>query len=247
MTSYLYRKSHCGDKTILRPSYLHNGISYTCKTTSLYWIRAQVLHSWSPFCCVDHHRGLLLMHWMSSKLMRAASCEWYNIYIYLDKYCVQHLVLDHKDKNYCKWVLTHWGRVTHICLSKLTIIGSDNGLAPGRCQAIFRTNSGILLIGALGTNFCEILSKIHTFSFIKWVWKCHLWKRLQFCLGLNVLRAIRLNSKPAWSAALLYREPAMQWKYYWHYNNVTWTSTYLNLPAKIHCLFNGLYRPTTKK
>ena len=27
--SYQYRKSHCGDKTILRPSYLHNGFSYT--------------------------------------------------------------------------------------------------------------------------------------------------------------------------------------------------------------------------
>ena len=41
-TSYQYRKSHCGDKTILRPSYLHNGISYTGKMTSLYWIRALV-------------------------------------------------------------------------------------------------------------------------------------------------------------------------------------------------------------
>ena len=40
MTSYLYRKSHCGDKTILRPSYLHNGISCTGNTTSLYWIGA---------------------------------------------------------------------------------------------------------------------------------------------------------------------------------------------------------------
>ena len=40
MTSYQYGKSHCGDKTILRPSYLHNGISYTGKMTSLYWIRA---------------------------------------------------------------------------------------------------------------------------------------------------------------------------------------------------------------
>ena len=40
MPSYQYRKSHCGDKTILRPSYLHNGISYTGKTISLYWIRA---------------------------------------------------------------------------------------------------------------------------------------------------------------------------------------------------------------
>ena len=27
---------------------------------------------------------------------------------------------------------THWSRVTHICVSKLTIIGSDNGLSPGR-------------------------------------------------------------------------------------------------------------------
>ena len=40
MSSYQYRKSHCGDKTVVRSSYLHNGISYTGKTTSLYWIRA---------------------------------------------------------------------------------------------------------------------------------------------------------------------------------------------------------------
>ena len=36
MPSYQYRNSHCGDKTILRPSYLHNGISYTGKMTSLF-------------------------------------------------------------------------------------------------------------------------------------------------------------------------------------------------------------------
>ena len=40
MTSYQYRKSHCGDTTILRPFYLHNGISYTGKMSSVYWIRA---------------------------------------------------------------------------------------------------------------------------------------------------------------------------------------------------------------
>ena len=45
--------------------------------------------------------------------------------------------------------LTHWGRVTHICVSKLTIIVSDNGLSPGRHQAW--TKAGILLIGPLGT------------------------------------------------------------------------------------------------
>ena len=32
--------------------------------------------------------------------------------------------------------LTHGGRLTHICVGKSTIIGSDNGLSPGRRQAI---------------------------------------------------------------------------------------------------------------
>ena len=63
--------------------------------------------------------------------------------------------------------LTHWGRVTHICVSKLTIIGSDNGLSPDRRQAIIWTNAGILLIGPLGTNFSEILFEILIFSFKK--------------------------------------------------------------------------------
>ena len=40
MTSYQYRKSHCGDKTILRLSYLRNGISYAGKMIFLYWIKA---------------------------------------------------------------------------------------------------------------------------------------------------------------------------------------------------------------
>ena len=48
--------------------------------------------------------------------------------------------------------LTHWGWVTHIFVGKLTIIGLDNGLSPERRQAIIWTNTGILLIGHLGTN-----------------------------------------------------------------------------------------------
>ena len=43
ISSYQYRKSHCGDKTVVRSSYLHNGIYYTGKMTSLYWIRALVV------------------------------------------------------------------------------------------------------------------------------------------------------------------------------------------------------------
>ena len=61
MPSYQYRKSHCGDKTILRPSYLHNGISYTGKMASLYWIGALVNMDsphkgpvmWKAFPCHD--------------------------------------------------------------------------------------------------------------------------------------------------------------------------------------------------
>ena len=44
-TSYQYRKSHCGDKTIVRLSYLHNGITYTDKMSSLYWTRVQMIWS----------------------------------------------------------------------------------------------------------------------------------------------------------------------------------------------------------
>ena len=55
----------------------------------------------------------------------------------------------------------------HIYISKITIIDSDNGLLPGRRQAIIWTNAGILLIGPLGTNFSEILIKSYTFSFKK--------------------------------------------------------------------------------
>ena len=85
-------------------------------------------------------------------------------------------------------VLTHWGRVTHICVSKLTTTGSDNGLSPGRRQAIIWTNAWILLTGPLGTNSSEILIEIHTFSLKKMPlqWSSGKWR--PFCLGLNVLK-----------------------------------------------------------
>ena len=40
-----------------------------------------------------------------------------------------------------------------MCVSKLTIFGSDNGLSPGQYQAIMWTNDGILLMRTLGTEF----------------------------------------------------------------------------------------------
>ena len=84
--------------------------------------------------------------------------------------------------------LTHWGRVTHICVGKLSIIGSDNGLSPGRRLAIIWTNAGILLIGPLGANFNEIIIAIPTFSFKKMRFKMSSAKWRPFCLGLIGLR-----------------------------------------------------------
>ena len=87
---------------------------------------------------------------------------------------------------------THWGRVTHICVSKLTIIGSDNGLSPGRRQAIIWTNGGILLIRTLGTNFREILGEIHSFAFSKMHLKLSSAKWRLFGLGLNELNILHI-------------------------------------------------------
>ena len=77
--------------------------------------------------------------------------------------------------------------MTHICVSDLTSIGSDNGLSPGWRQAIIGTNAGILLIGPIGTNFSEMLIEIHTFSFKKIHLKMS-GKRQPSCLGFNVLK-----------------------------------------------------------
>ena len=71
-----------------------------------------------------------------------------------------------------------------ICVSELTIIGSDNGLSPGRHQAIIWTSAGVLSIWPLETNFNEILIEIHIFSFKKTEYL--VWKMAAIFLGLNV-------------------------------------------------------------
>ena len=115
--------------------------------------------------------SLKLTDWNSAQLIHVC---WF---------CVS-LTIETQNRN----CLTHWGRAMHICVGKLTIIGSDNGLSPGWRQAIVWTNDGILLIGLLGTNFSLILIEIHAFSFKKMHWKMSsgIWR--SFCLGLNVLK-----------------------------------------------------------
>ena len=132
-------------------------------------------------------------------------------------------------ENKIHWVdyttLTHWGRVTHICISKLSIIGSDNGLSPGRRQAIIWNNVGILSIRTLGTNFSEIVSEIHAFSFKKMHLKMSSAKWRPFCRGLNVLTnnylrdvvailkyvKITMKHAPMVDVRSKYRQIALKW------------------------------------
>ena len=112
-------------------------------------------------------------------------------------------------------VLTHWGRVTHICIGNLTIIGSDNGLSPHRRQAIIWSNAEILLIGHVGTNFSEISTEILTFSFKKKRLKASSANSRPFCLSLNVLKRLKTSHNPTceylfqWIPPLWYRYPSV--------------------------------------
>ena len=103
-------------------------------------------------------------------------------------------------------ILIHWGRVTHICVIELTIIGSDNGLSPGRPQAIIWHNARLLLIEPLGTNFSEISIGIQRFSFTKMHLNMSFAKWRPFCLGLNVLmrRKITPNGNVIWRTQTLF-------------------------------------------
>ena len=207
MSSYQYRKSHCGDKTVVRSSYLYYGISFTGKMSSLYWNGVQGDGSFIKIVSYQN---------------RMVSKPFYlcNLHIKEDSFYIEmgssgpgfgvSYIRDFMVHSYLFFVtyisgITYWeccvvkplvsctdltdtGRVTHICVSKLTIIGSDNGLLPGRRQAIIWTNAGIFLIRTLGTNVSEILGKIHSFSFKKIHLKMLSVKGCLFSLSLNELK-----------------------------------------------------------
>ena len=79
--------------------------------------------------------------------------------------------------------LDHWGRVKHICVSNLTIIGSDNGLSHSRRH--YLNQCRIIVNWTPRKKFSEILIK--SFSFKKMRLKMSSAKWRPFCLGLNVL------------------------------------------------------------
>ena len=81
----------------------------------------------------------------------------------------------------------HRGRMMHICVSKIIIICSVNGLSPARRQAIIWTNAGIFLIGPLGINFSETLNQ-NQYIFIQVnALKMSSAKNCLFSLGLKEL------------------------------------------------------------
>ena len=117
--------------------------------------------------------------------------------------------------------LTHWGCVTLICSSKFTSIGSDNGLSPGRRQAIIWTNAGILLSGPLGTNFSEIIMEIYTFSCTKMYLKMLSGKWRPFCLGLNVSMACCLFGAKLLHESMIIVNWIFRSKLWWNVNQNT--------------------------
>ena len=115
--------------------------------------------------------------------------------------------------------------MTHIRISKLTVISTDNGLSLCWRQAIVLTNAIILLIGPLGTNFSVISIKIDTFSFQKMHLKMSSGKWQPFCLNLNVLR----KQTPMIISSCLnyfYRNMICRYESYKTYENLIWFNIY---------------------
>ena len=98
-----------------------------------------------------------------------------------------HRIKHHNPRYWPFMGLTHWGRVTHICVSYLNNICSDNGLSPAQRLAIICTSAGILLSGPIWTKFSEISIEINTFSFNKMHLKMSSGGWRLFRLGLNGL------------------------------------------------------------
>ena len=154
----------------------------------------------------------------------------------------------HKSAMSSSESLTHWGRVTHICVSKLASIASDHGLSPGRRQAIIRNIAGIILIGPFGTTFSEISIEIQTFwrKLKKIRLKMSSAKCRPFCLGLNVLMHIEMNGGGnfCWNTCNVFTENSVVRHSYPHfhtrlsYHQITWSSLLRNqiTTDTINCL-----------
>ena len=137
-----------------------------------------------------------------------------------------------------KW-LTHCGRLTRICVNNLTIIGKDNGLSPGRCQANVWTNAGRLLNGPLRTNYSEILIEIHAFSINKMHLNLSSAKWQPFCLGLNMLTVhVIILPRQYWMHLNLAKSHKLQWNFNQDKSMVIQENVFGNVVSKISQIFH---------
>ena len=84
--------------------------------------------------------------------------------------------------------LIHWARVTHICICKPYHNWFRLWLVAWTAPSHYLNNVGILLTGAFGINFSEMLIEIQTFSFKEMHLKMLSGKWGPSCLGLNVVK-----------------------------------------------------------
>ena len=123
---------HCNVETILRSN------SEKCP---FYW--AQLADPWLFSCdSVTSKR-----HWMTYISYIQDQCGMITL--------IGFNVMNMRTLLKCCSHLTQRGRVTHIWVNRLTIIGSNDGLLPVRRQDIIWTNAEILWIGQLGRNLSE--------------------------------------------------------------------------------------------
>ena len=79
MPSYQYRKSHCGDKTILGSSYLRNGISNTGKISFLYWVKALVTNGFPSQRASTVELWCFLWWYLNKLLNKQLSSWWFHV------------------------------------------------------------------------------------------------------------------------------------------------------------------------
>ena len=119
MPSYQYSNSHRGDKTILRSSYLHTGITYCCKAISLYWFRAQgemnvSLYQHPLSSTFWHYYTFKHVHHMTCPLCRKFHC------FPREQYCAASK-RGHR-RHYCNGYPSYWRNFHHCLHRKLSFL-----------------------------------------------------------------------------------------------------------------------------
>ena len=156
---------------------LHHGwVCYGCYNLVLHHCYKQICKCWIIYCC--YHTTFVLPY----IILQIACCKQIDISTYPTSI-----------------LSTPWGWVTHICIGKLTIIGSDNGLSHGRLPSHYLKQYWniylyiYILNGLLGRYLSEILIGVQMFSFKEMHLKMSSVKWHPFCLGLNMLTANRCS------------------------------------------------------